>query len=442
MTRRIDRLIGRAAGTADRYSFDDWARDSSMFGSSGYSVPLNMKTTWGVDKAEMIGNNFEGYVQSAYRANGVVFAVILARQLLFTEARFQWQRMNNGRPGDLFGTRDLSLLEVPWMNGTTGDLLGIMESDASLAGASFIARRGGSLRRMRPDWTGLVLGSPSGDPDDLDAEPLGYVYWQGGPAKNKPVTLLAEEVAHFKPIPDPLAPHRGMSWLTPILREIQADGSATRHKLKFFENAATPNMAVSLDKALPPEAFTKFVELMSQSHDGIDNAYRTLYLGGGATPTVIGADLKQLDFKVTQGAGETRIAAAGGVPPVIVGLSEGLQQATYSNYGQARRKFADGWARPQWRMAAAALQSILPPPTGSRLWYDDRDISFLQEDQKDAAEIQQADAVTVKTLVDAGYEPASVIAAVGGRDMSLLVHSGLVSVQLQTPGVQPTGAPA
>ena len=44
--------------------------------------------------------------------------------------------------------------------------------------------------------------------------------------------------------------------------------------------------------------------------------------------------------------------------------------------------------------------------------------------------------------LDAGYEPASVIAAVGGRDMSLLVHSGLVSVQLQTPGVQPTGAPA
>ena len=217
---------------------------------------------------------------------------------------------------------------------------------------------------------------------------------------------------------------------------------ATQHKLKFFENAATPNLAVSLSDRLDPDAFKRFVAEMAQSHDGVDNAYKTLYLGGGATPTVIGADLKQLDFKVTQGAGETRIAAAGGVPPVIVGLSEGLQQATYSNYGQARRKFADGWARPQWRMAAAALQSIVPAPTGSRLWYDDRDISFLQEDQKDAADIQQADAVTVKTLVDAGYTPASVVAAVDARDMTLLVHSGLVSVQLQTPGAQPEGAPA
>ena len=440
MTRRIDRLLGRTE-SVERYSLDQLATDTS-FAFNGSTYPLGMQTTWGPEKAEMIGNNFEGYVQSAYRANGVVFAVILARQLLFTEARFQFQRLNNGRPGDLFGTKDLELLEVPWVNGTTGDLLAIMESDASLAGASFIARRGSKLRRMRPDWTGLVLGSPSGEPDDLDAEPLGYVYWQGGPAKQRPVTLLPEEVAHFKPIPDPLAPHRGMSWLTPILREIQADGMATRHKLKFFENAATPNMAVSLDKALSPEAFERFVALMSQRHDGVDNAYKTLYLGGGATTTVVGADLKQLDFKVTQGAGETRIAAAGGVPPVIVGLSEGLQQATYSNYGQARRKFADGWARPQWRMAAAALQSILRPPTGSRLWYDDRDISFLQEDQKDAAGIQQADAVTVKTLVDAGYTPESVVAAVNGRDMGLLVHSGLVSVQLQTPGTQPEGAPA
>jgi hypothetical protein len=59
--------------------------------------------------------------------------------------------------------------------------------------------------------------------------------------------------------------------------------------------------------------------------------------------------MKQIDFKVTQGHGETRIAAAAGVPPIIVGLSEGLEAATYSNYGQARRRFADVTMRPLWR---------------------------------------------------------------------------------------------
>jgi hypothetical protein len=39
---------------------------------------------------------------------------------------------------------------------------------------------------------------------------------------------------------------------------------------------------------------------------------------------VVGSDLKQLDFKATQGAGETRIAMLGRVPAPLLGISEGL----------------------------------------------------------------------------------------------------------------------
>ena len=42
----------------------------------------------------------------------------------------------------------------------------------------------------------------------------------------------------------------------------------------------------------------------------ISNAYETLYLGGGADVKVVGNDFRQMDLKATQGAGETRIAAA------------------------------------------------------------------------------------------------------------------------------------
>ncbi len=404
------------------------------FGWNGSTYPLGVQTTMVGQKAEGINDNFQGYVEGAYRRNGVIFAVCLARMLLFTEARFQWQQMAGGRPGALFGNRDLEILETPWLNGTTGDLLGRMEQHASFAGNAFVARRPKGLRVMRPDWTGVVM---SGEDGDLDAEVIAYLYWQGGTGANRPITLLPEDVAHFAPIPDPLSPWRGMSWITPVVREVMADGAATDHKLAFFENAATPNLAVKLSDKLGPAQFQDFVDTMKQNHRGVDKAYETLYLGGGSDVTVIGADMKQLDFKVTQGAGETRIAAAGGVPPVIVGLSEGLQQATYSNYGQARRKFADGWARPQWRMAAGALASIVPAPTGSRLWYDDRDIPFLQEDQKDAADILSTDAQSVRQLTDGGYTPDSVKAAISARDLTLLEHTGLVPVQLQAPGSGP-----
>jgi hypothetical protein len=74
-----------------------------------------------------------------------------------------------------------------------------------------------------------------------------------------------------------------------------------------------------------------------------------------------------------------------------------------------------------------------------RLWYDDRDIAFLREDEKDRAEIQGLEARTIRTLLDAGYEGDSVIAAVLDSDWAKLRHTGLFSVQLQEPGA---GQPA
>jgi hypothetical protein len=175
------------------------------------------------------------------------------------------------------------------------------------------------------------------------------------------------------------------------------------------------------------------VEAFDSQHGGVDNAYKTLYLAA-ASANVIGADMRQIDFKTTQGAGETRIAAASGVPPVIVGLSEGLEQATYSNYSQARRRLADGTLRPLWRNMAGSLANIITVPGGSELWYDTSGISFLREDEKDAAEIQQAQAQAMRTLIDGGFDPATVVDAITTGDLTRLVHTGLLSVQLQLPG--------
>jgi phage portal protein BeeE len=392
-------------------------------------------------KVEDVENSFTGYAYAAYKANGVVFATILARLLLFTEARFQWQRLDNGRPGDLFGTQDLRILEKPWPNGTTGELLARMEQDASLAGNFYAVREGDRIRRLRPDWVSIILTAP---PEEaVQSDVMGYAFYPGGRGSGaEPEFYLPDDVCHWSPIPDPTAQYRGMSWITPILNEIQADKSATEHKLNFFVNGATLGPVIAVKETVTLEQFREFVKASNAAHQGTRNAYKPMYVGGGADVSMQGADLRQLDFKATQGAGETRITAAGGVPAVIVGLSEGLQAATYSNYGQARRKFGDHWARPQWRSACAALESILdlPPDAAEgtlRLWYDDRDIAFLREDQKDAAEIQQIKASTIRAYCDAGFTPESAVAAVDADDRGLLVHTGLFSVQLQPPMTVP-----
>lgn len=389
-------------------------------------------------RQEEIGGDFRSLAAGAYQRNGVVFACMLVRQLLFSEARFQFRRIRNGRPGDLFGTEELRPLEQPWPGATTGDLLTRMLQDHDLAGNAFVARRGDRLRRLRPDWVTIVLGSeddPDGAAFDVDADVLGYMYHPGGRLSGRePVALLPFEVAHFATVPDPVAAYRGMSWLNPVVTEIMADKAATAHKLKFFENGATSNTFIALSPELKAAAFNEWVEIFREQHEGLENAYKTIILGGGADAKVIGLDFQQMEFKATQGAGETRIAAAAGVPPVIVGLSEGLQAATYSNYGQARRRFADGTMRPLWRSAAGSLAQIIRVPPDAMLWYDDRDIPFLQEDMRDAAEIQGQQASTIRQLIDAGYEADSVVDAVTNTDWSRLKHSGLFSVQLQPPG--------
>jgi phage portal protein BeeE len=443
----------RAGQTTQRstnpIAFQEWV---DFFNYNGMNFPLLGQQPLG-EKTEEIDASFQGFVRAAYRSNGIVFACNMARLKVFSDARLRFRRFSNGTAGDLFGTTALEPLEKPWQGGTTGDLLARMIQDADMAGNFYGARqlqRDGSygIRRMRPDWVTIVLGSHS-EPEQpvgaFDAEIIGYIYHPGGRNSGRPVTtLLVEQVAHFAPIPDPEADFRGMSWLSPILREIQGDIAASTHKLKFWENGATPNLVVTLgDVVADPETFNKWVDTFEANHEGVLNAYKTLYLGAGANAQALGANLRQADLRSVQGAGETRIAAAAGVPPIIVGLSEGLQAATYSNYGQARRGFGDTTLRYLWRNAAASLAPIIDVPVGAELWYDVSGIAFLREDQKDAAEIQGVESRTIRTLVDAGFKPESVVAAVRAQDWNLLQHTGLFSVQLQPPGAaRPPGATA
>ncbi|MEU2801475.1 phage portal protein [Streptomyces sp. NPDC007117] len=433
------RSEARSISTIEDYA----AALQESLGYHGWS-PLGFTQTQPGQAAEKAPTDLVGYAQM-FATNPVIWACMVARMAVFSAPRFQWQRLNNGQPSETFGTSDLAPLERPWLGGTTQDLLNRMIQDADLAGNSYWTLFNGEMVRLRPDWVQIVLERrmhPHGG--HLGWTRYGYLYQEPG---CDPVFLWPEEVAHFAPTPDPLATFRGMSWLTPVIRETQADNMMAAHKKKFMENAATPNMVVRLAREVTPDAFAKFKDKMDSDHRGVENAYKTLYLGGGADVTVVGKDFQQLDFSKTQGAGETRIAAAGGVPPIIVGLSEGLQAATYSNYGQARRRFADGTIHPLWQNAAGSLEHLVAPPGGLgqavRLWYDANGVPFLREDRKDAAEIQGIQSRTIRALVDAGYTPESIQRAVRSEDWALLVHTGMFSVQLQKPGSgSGSGAPA
>jgi hypothetical protein len=405
---------------------------------------------------ERIENDFEGYVLGAYKADGPVFACVTARQFVFSEAEFCFKAVQDEK---LFTTDALAILQKPWPGGTTSQLLARMEQDASLAGNSWWtltndegkfgnAAKGGTnvrLAHLRPDWVTMVISSKSKDPRALDAYMAGVIYQpmtngQGlGELASTPkrVLLLADEVAHYAPIPDPVARFRGMSWLTPVLKHIEADKSATTHKGSFFDNAAVPNMAIKFADETSLDDIEEFKEKFGGAHQGKWQAYKTLFLMGGADAVPLTHDFRNMDFTNVVGKGESSIASAAQVPPSWVGFSEGLQGSSLNSGNMAanRRRFADGTIRPLWREMCAALAVLIDVPKASVLWWKEDGIAFLREDQTDRAEIMRVDMNSVDAGIKAGFEPDACVHAVAKNRIEELLgkHTGLVSVQMQPP---------
>lgn len=423
-------MSGKTADTTEeRLTFQGLAEQIKFLNNF---YPTGLQGSMDGGEIEMPGLNYESFAE-IYRSSGPVFACVLARMSLFSEARFQYQRMRDGRPAELFGSSRLSLLENPWVGGDTGEMLARAEQDVSIAGNWFLYRDSPrAVKRLRPDWVSIVMGSKMDVQDvskAIDAVVIAYHY---APPGEKPVFILPEDMVHWSPIPDPLYHYRGMSWITPAITDVMSDREASKHRVKFFQNSATANFVVLPDKDLGIEEFKDFREDFSEMYEGSLNAFKTIFMGGGSDVRVLGLDFEKMDFRNIQGAGETRIAAAAGVPPIVAGFSQGLEAATYSNYGQARRKFGDHFARPQWRSVANALSKFVAVPSDSRLWYDDRDIPFLREDLDQEAKIRSSDAGTIRQLIEAGYEPDAAVQFVATSNLSTLVgkHSGRVSVQL------------
>ncbi len=453
----LDRVNAAANRQPARFSVDDWIQNYLIpsqhfsFGGNSYGYGSGPRTTYTAGKIQEISNSLPGYA-GAVRSCPPAFASQMVRALVLSQARFTFRSLRSTSTRKTFGTPALKILEQPWKGATTGELISRMEWHAGLAGNAYVHRRvtpsgKPELKILRPDWVGILYGSDL-EPDNitgfaLDSRVIAYVYQEGGiraDNSNQLYVLLPEDVAHWSPIPNPESPGIGESWVTSAIREIRGDVAAADHKLQFFKNAATPNMVISGIPAATETEFNTIVEMMEAAHAGLVNAYKTMYLVAGADAKVIGSDFKQMEFTQMIGRSETRISVLSRVPAALLGISEGLQGSTLNqgNFGMARRMFADTWVYPTMQDLAATLSKLVDVPDDAELWFDTRDIPLLREDAKDAALIQQIYAATISSYISAGFTAESATAATLAQDPSLLVHTGMVSVQLWEPGQQPT----
>lgn len=442
--RLIDNLLPQTEARSSwpqTYSFQQFV-DWFTFQSKQYGIAGS--------PAMSPADGFVGYIDSIHRRNPIVSAAAVSRALLISQLRFTWKRdATSANPGTTFGNQDLALLERPGSMKRTA-FLSSMEMHASYAGTAYPVVKNGKLYLLRPDWVTVLMGSNSEPEGEMmlppsDAEVVAIVYQpEHNGKKGRPEAFLPGEFGRWTPEPDPVYWWRGVSWVSSLARELSIDSQVTDHQSKFFEHAATPNLVFMMDPSMTPEQVQQYADIVNAKHAGAMNHYKNMFLGGGTDVKVVGSSLDNLALKDVSGAFETRVAARSMVPAVILSIREGMQGSALNsgNYSQTRRQWADKWFSPTADSLCESLEDVTKRPGDADLSWIPSAVTFLQEDEADAADIRQKNAVTLRQLVEAGYDPASAVEYVKTGDPSKLSHTGNVSVQLQPSGTKQEGATA
>ena len=410
MTRLLDRLLSRDGGY-----WEGMASGAAVF-----------TTTYASPDHEAILPTLTSFAQDANANTSPVFAAILVRMMMLAEAAFQFQAKDDRH---LYGNTSLSVLEHPWGPGSTsGELIARCEQDASVAGNSYTWSPPGEdvLVRLRPDWVTIVSELVRVPGGGTYRRKIGYWFQPPAAVAGQGAGFLAPaaEVAHWAPIPDPQASFRGMSWLTPVTRDIQGDDRMAQYKIRYLDANATPNLVIKYAQKLQRSTIDELRERMTARYGGPDNAGRTLVLDQGADLVAVGNSLTQIDFAAVSLVGTERILAASGVPPMLVGL-ESMQGSGMRSYPDVMHRFVNLTLHPLWRSMCAALEPLVPGvPAGSRLWVNTGDIPALQDAEQVRAQVALVRMQALLAAVQAGYTHESALLAVDSGDLSQLKAGG------------------
>jgi phage portal protein BeeE len=426
-----------------RYSFEEYMAQLSSY---GWFRPSFEQTLANGQRVSWPDGNYEGHV-ARIGSNAAAWTVthFVARQ--FSAGRFTFRRLNGGRLSEFFTSRELAPFQNNTPGMTQGQILARAYLDAVAAGNSYWTTpsalglrpgpAGDRALRLPPQQVKVVLVP---GPGDIGFEKAGYLYETDPHDRGSDVFLRLDQVAHFMPWPDPRDPWRGMSCLTPLIRQVYTDELLTQHVAAYFSNAATPNLIVKYPIDVEAEELDRYKAVYEKLNAGPENAGRTAHIGGGVDITPVGANLADAGAALVQAGNQAALAAAFGVPAILVGFSgASSSEPEYIAQGQARRLFADGTLHPLWADAAAAFAVLIRPPAGApaELTIDTRDVPLLREDAKDAADTLLAQITAINQAVMQGWDPEAAKAAVMSGDLSLLTHTGLVSVQLYPAGQGP-----
>lgn len=224
---------------------------------------------------------------------------------------------------------------------------------------------------MHVQGNGLLAkyrGEPGGPPTEL--LPLDWRYISayarpGGPVEVWETTQLGsaqriavEETVHFAWfVPGGI----GVSPLKQLGVTVRREDAAQRYQESSFANAARPGLAV----VLPPDARAdgdlrdEIREEVDVKYGGVDKAFRTLVLGGGADVKPVTQTAVEVELSRTRQVSREEVGMVYDVPGPLIG---DLTHGTYSNVTELHRMLYKTILRPTLTMIEETIQAQLIDP--------------------------------------------------------------------------------
>lgn len=366
---------------------------------------------------------------TGFLRNEVVRACIMERSESASEARLRLVRRTGSEIEEVERHRMLDVLAEPNPLMDTVEFVSAFIVQSDIGGNVYVLKipdrvgRTTQLWFLRPDRV-KVVPSRTGLPG-------GFEYMLDGQVYNIP----AERVGHFKMF-NPLDDWYGAGPLQVLAQQVDLDISATQFARTFFENKAMPGGFLKLKRQV--ESQEEANEIRRNFHarlTGYGQWNNTGILDADADFKEVTPNMKDMALADLRDLTESRICAALGVPPILVGVTAGLKRATYSNYAQAKESFWEETMLPLYKRIAAFLTRALSAErdmTGLTMDFDFSEVRALQKDEKEQAEREKILADAAGSYLRSGWTPESIKEALNLPEA--LEHSGFVPVTVYDQG--------
>lgn len=233
----------------------------------------------------------------------------------------------------------------------------------------------------------------------------GWVYC--GP-NGEEVPLGLDQVLQIK-YPNPADPYRGMGPVQTMLNDVDAARYSAEWNKNFFINGAQPGGVIEVDYRMTDEEYDAWMARWRHQHQGVANAHRVALLER-ATWKDTKFSMEDMQFVELRNLPRELLREAFAFPKPMLGTVDDVNRA---NSDAAKEILAEQHTIPRLSRWKDAINAFLLPnfANGKTLELDYDDPTPINHEAEDRQ--RQSQWTAAAAGVNAGYDPAGVLNAVG-----------------------------